>query len=274
MSVATSTAIAIGAGVSAAGAVGGAAMSANAAGNAASTQSNAAKDAAQLSYQAQQQALQFQEGVYNNNLSLQSPYYSAGVSGLTNLENLLGILPASAATTAIPQPRPINVPGLPNPSGGPAQPFNPASIPNGPRPGNPAMGNNARPGMPGSTLSPASIGQVNAGGPQNELRIRRISGLTNRTAIFCAVHQTGKWCEVRCTKSRRGYCRKQKKKPQGHAHPNHHRKSAAEAPRQWMMREKRRGRVISADLRQRKTPKCGPGTQKSKAERTQEAGKC
>jgi hypothetical protein len=85
------TAIAIGAGVSAAGAIGGAAISSSAAGNAASTQANAADEAAQLQAQEAQNSLNFEEQEFNTQQSNIAPWLTAGKAGLTNLQTLLGI---------------------------------------------------------------------------------------------------------------------------------------------------------------------------------------
>lgn len=162
MSVATTTAIAIGAGVSAAGALGGAALSSSAAGNAAKTQADASKSAAQLQFESGQNALQFQEGQYNNTLGMEMPYYNAGLSGLTNLENLMGILPASASNTKIPNPQPLNV-GMPGSPSGAPRPFQPpppsntlpntSQLMNGPQ-GNPATAPRSNVIPAGSTLGP------------------------------------------------------------------------------------------------------------------------
>lgn len=153
-------------GLAAAGSLGGAALSSSAAHNAATTQAQAAEDASQLQYKAGQQALGFQQGQYNNTLSMEMPYYNAGLSGLTNLENLMGILPASASNTAIPNPRPLNVTGtpsgaqfpgtgnLPNTSqlmNGPQQ-YNPSNIPS-PQ-GGPATAPRSNVMPAGSTLGP------------------------------------------------------------------------------------------------------------------------
>lgn len=85
MSVATSTAIAIGAGVSAAGAIGGAAWSSNAAGNAAKTQSDAAKTAAQLQADEAQKSLDFQKQQWSTTQQNQAPWLQAGKTALGEL---------------------------------------------------------------------------------------------------------------------------------------------------------------------------------------------
>lgn len=89
MSVATSTAIAIAAGVGVAGSVGGAALSSHAAGQAAGTQANAADYAAQLQSQEAQNALNFQQTEFNTQQANEAPWLQAGKSGLTQLQGLL-----------------------------------------------------------------------------------------------------------------------------------------------------------------------------------------
>jgi hypothetical protein len=91
------------------GSVAGASIASSAAGHAADAQVQAANQASQLNYKAQQDALKLQESTYNQNLSLASPYYSGGLSGLTNLLNLMGIMPKSYSTTPIPSPQPLSV---------------------------------------------------------------------------------------------------------------------------------------------------------------------
>jgi hypothetical protein len=171
MPIATGLAIGLGA-AAAAGSVGSAAIGAHAAGKASSAQRNSANYAADLQYKSGQDALQFQEGQYNNTLGMEMPYYNAGLSGLTNLENLMGILPSSASSTRIPNPQPLNV-GMPgNPPGAPRQ-FQPpppsntlpntSHLMNGPH-GGPAMGpqSNVRPAMgdhmmPSGTVGPQGV---------------------------------------------------------------------------------------------------------------------
>lgn len=83
------TAIAIGAGVSAAGALGGAALSSHAAGEAASTQANAAKSAAELQKEEADNALAFQKQQWTTQQANLAPWLAAGKTGLTNLTGLL-----------------------------------------------------------------------------------------------------------------------------------------------------------------------------------------
>jgi hypothetical protein len=83
------TAIAIGAGVSAAGAIGGAAISANAAGNAAQTQATAAENAQELQAQEAQNALNFQEQEWNTQQANMAPWLKEGGTALSNLSALL-----------------------------------------------------------------------------------------------------------------------------------------------------------------------------------------
>lgn len=84
------TAIAIGAGVSAAGAIGGAAISANAAGNAASVQANAAKQAQTLQATEAQNALDFQKQEWGTQQQNEAPFLAAGTQGVNQLSQLLG----------------------------------------------------------------------------------------------------------------------------------------------------------------------------------------
>lgn len=82
------TAIAIGAGVSAAGAIGGAAISSHAAGEAANTQSNAAKSAAQLQKEEADQALAFQKQQWSTQQQNMQPWLTAGKGALGELSGL------------------------------------------------------------------------------------------------------------------------------------------------------------------------------------------
>jgi hypothetical protein len=104
MSVATSTAIAIGAGVSAAGAIGGAAISSSAAGKAASTQANAADYAANLQHQDAQDALKFQENEFSTEQANQAPFLKAGQGAVSTLYGLTqnGGFPAYTGTFQAP----------------------------------------------------------------------------------------------------------------------------------------------------------------------------
>ncbi|MGH9505229.1 MAG: hypothetical protein ACRD20_20440 [Terriglobales bacterium] len=89
MSVATTTAIAIGAGVSAAGAIGGAAISSHAAGEAADKQVSAAEQAAQLQKQEADNALDFQKQEWSTQQQNEQPWLNAGNAGISNLLSLL-----------------------------------------------------------------------------------------------------------------------------------------------------------------------------------------
>ncbi|HZW05398.1 MAG TPA: hypothetical protein VFF58_00690 [Candidatus Nitrosotalea sp.] len=83
------TAIAIGAGVSAAGALGGAAISSNAAGKAASTQASAAEQGQQLQAKEAADALAFQKEQWTTQQANLAPWLSAGKGALSNLTGLL-----------------------------------------------------------------------------------------------------------------------------------------------------------------------------------------
>lgn len=85
MSVATSTAIAIGVGVSAAGAIGGAAL--NYAGQ--SGIADASKSAAQLQAEQAQKALDFQKQQWQTNQTNQAPWLKAGQTAIGDLSSLL-----------------------------------------------------------------------------------------------------------------------------------------------------------------------------------------
>src|SRR5580698_240038 len=91
MSVATTTALAIGLGVTAAAGVGGAALESSAAGKAAGAQESAADYAAQLQAQEAQNSLNFQEQEWNTQQKNLQPWLTAGQGGLTNLQTLLGL---------------------------------------------------------------------------------------------------------------------------------------------------------------------------------------
>lgn len=78
MAIATGTAIAIGAGISAAGAIGGAAISAH-------SQSNASKLAAQTESDSAANTLAFNKDVYNTNLKNEQPYLAAGNTAANQL---------------------------------------------------------------------------------------------------------------------------------------------------------------------------------------------
>jgi hypothetical protein len=83
------TAIAIGAGVSAAGAIGGAAISSHAAGEASKTQANAADTAAELQKQEADNSLAFQNKEWETQQSNLAPWLTAGKGALSNLTGLL-----------------------------------------------------------------------------------------------------------------------------------------------------------------------------------------
>lgn len=91
MSVATSTAIALGVGAAAtaAGSLGSAYMESSAAGKAADTQASAAEQAAQLQHEDSQDALNFQKQEWNTQQANEAPWLNAGKQGLTNLQSLL-----------------------------------------------------------------------------------------------------------------------------------------------------------------------------------------
>jgi hypothetical protein len=89
LSVATSTAIGIAAGVGVAGSIGSAAIGANAAESAAGTQASAAEQAAQLQYQEQQQALAFQKQQWQTQQKNEAPFLKAGTQGINSLAQLL-----------------------------------------------------------------------------------------------------------------------------------------------------------------------------------------
>lgn len=88
MSVATSTAIAIGAGVSAAGALGGAALSSSASENAANTQATAAEQGQQLQAEEAQKALDFQEKEWSTQQQNEAPWLAAGKGAVGTLSGL------------------------------------------------------------------------------------------------------------------------------------------------------------------------------------------
>lgn len=116
------TAIALAAGLGAAGSLGGAAISANAAGNAASTQANAAKTAAQLQFESEQQALQFEEQQWLQAQTNAAPWLQTGGSAELAMGQLLGLpSPSSGITPGSPFPQssmtlPV-APGMPGMTG-------------------------------------------------------------------------------------------------------------------------------------------------------------
>lgn len=83
------TAIAIGAGVSAAGAIGGAAISSHAAGEAAGVQADAAKSAAQLQKEEADNALAFQKDQWTTQQKNLAPWLESGKGALSNLDALM-----------------------------------------------------------------------------------------------------------------------------------------------------------------------------------------
>lgn len=90
MPIATGLALGL-AGISAAGAIGGAALSSHAAGQAANAQKSGAEYAADLQKQEADAALAFQKQQWQTSQANMAPWLSAGRSGLTNLQALLGI---------------------------------------------------------------------------------------------------------------------------------------------------------------------------------------
>lgn len=90
MGIGTGSLIALGVAGAATG-IGSAAIESNAAGNAAGEQSNAADYSAQLQAQEAQNSLNFEEQQWNTEQKNAAPYLSAGKTGLSNLENLLGL---------------------------------------------------------------------------------------------------------------------------------------------------------------------------------------
>lgn len=88
--------------ISGVGAIAGAAIGSSAAGNAADAQAAAANKAAQLQHQDAQAALAFQEQTQAQQQSNLAPWLQAGTGAVTNLANLLGVLPSTASTTPVP----------------------------------------------------------------------------------------------------------------------------------------------------------------------------
>src|SRR5512146_3187324 len=78
-------------GIMAAGSVAGGAIAAHGASSAANAQSQAAMSAAQLEAQSAREALDFQKQQFGIQQQELAPWYGAGVSGLVNLANLLGL---------------------------------------------------------------------------------------------------------------------------------------------------------------------------------------
>ncbi len=85
MAIATGTALAIGAGVAAAGSVGSAVIGANAASKASKAQTNAANYAADLQKQEADDSLNFQKQVYSDQKTALQPYQAAGTAALGQL---------------------------------------------------------------------------------------------------------------------------------------------------------------------------------------------
>ena len=92
-----SLALAIGAGLSAAGALGSAAIGANAAGDAASTQANAANRAATLQADLGQESLQNENYQYQQDRADQLPYLQSGANANATLDYLLGLTSPNAS---------------------------------------------------------------------------------------------------------------------------------------------------------------------------------
>lgn len=142
--------------------IGGAALGAHAAGQAAQTQANSANYAAQLQAQEAQNALDFQKQVYGNTLNQQQPFLQAGQGAVTNLANLLGVLPQNGGTTqqgALP---------LAGGTGSPSVTQMPGQFGTGITSGTPGLAFNAGQGMPPNSLggiAPAGApGAVTTGG--------------------------------------------------------------------------------------------------------------
>lgn len=158
MSVATTTAIAIGAGVAAAGSVGGAVIAGHDAKSAASTQANAAMSAQQLQAQEAQNALDFQKQEFNTNQQNLAPWLQSGKEGLANLDYLLGVSPnpqqaGQQPVTGTGRLAPVATPQRPILNGNPrlAQAN-----------GQPILGSGFAPGSSPTTASnPATTGGVN-----------------------------------------------------------------------------------------------------------------
>ena len=91
MPLATGTAIALAAGMGAAGSVGGAALASSAAGSAANKQVAAANQAAQIERMNAVDALNFQKQQYATQQAQLAPYLSSGTTALANLDYLLGL---------------------------------------------------------------------------------------------------------------------------------------------------------------------------------------
>lgn len=110
MSVGTGAALAIGAGVSAAGALGGAALSSSAAGNAANAQANAAEQGTAAQVQLGQENLGLQSQIFNTQQANEKPFLEAGQNAIARINSLTGQDPLSSAPAA--NQAPVTVPGL------------------------------------------------------------------------------------------------------------------------------------------------------------------
>lgn len=100
MSVATSTAIGIAAGVGTAGSVASAAIGSHAAGKAADTQAAAATQAAQIQAQSADKALAEQKREFDIGQQNLAPWLTQGRTNLANLNYLMGTLPAGSSPSA------------------------------------------------------------------------------------------------------------------------------------------------------------------------------
>ena len=150
MSVATSTAIAIAAGVGAAGSIGSAAIGSHAAGKAASTQAQAAEQARQLQAEQAKQALGINQQQFGQTQQNYAPYLASGQQALGALNYGLGLggTPMSAMMS------PGGAPGPGNPAG-------PVPI-TGDTVGNPTVGSTLSPGGP-LAGQPQSVGGMMRG---------------------------------------------------------------------------------------------------------------
>lgn len=102
MSVATTTAIGIAAGVGAIGSVATGVIGANAAGNASNAQVGAANQAANLQHQDAQAALDFNKQQWQTQQNNLAPWLQTGTAAQANLANLMGVLPANATLPGTP----------------------------------------------------------------------------------------------------------------------------------------------------------------------------
>jgi hypothetical protein len=167
MSVATSTAIAIGlGGASVAGSLYGAHKQAGTAKEAAKTQSAAATEAARIQAAAAEQARQLQERMYLQTRTDLSPYMQGGSQGLSALTSLLGVSGLAPTAGLAPMAPPMTPQtGLGGPVAGPGRTMPPGAVQTGayavPRPGATPASQSAYGQAPGGTvLLRAPTGQV------------------------------------------------------------------------------------------------------------------